>query len=326
MDGKARRAPPPLQLVTGDRYNLTLGVAAAFCLAAAKDQPNLPPFARWSLNAYTNWNLAFIALRVVANQQQWDPFLLTNSVGIVLGFRTAFCQGLDENMRKKIRGLGLPLPRWLFVCLDHLCHTVPPIVLLAALLRRKQRVPRINTIYTLILSTWFAFRQNAMLDASDLYVPHPWKRAWAGIGAGVLATPPFVDACIDRSPRRIAFYAALLLAPWLSARLDPNLRLKYNFECRLSEAQVCCTPPLMPCDTRCTCSDAHCVSPSLSPSQNRRKEAEDAAERKRAVHRGGNRSGGGNTASGRAAAERASIPRAASEAPLLHCSSSEGAE
>ena len=102
MDGKARRAPPPLQLVTGDRYNLTLGVAAAFCLAAAKDQPNLPPFARWSLNAYTNWNLAFIALRVVANQQQWDPFLLTNSVGIVLGFRTAFCQGLDENMRKKM--------------------------------------------------------------------------------------------------------------------------------------------------------------------------------------------------------------------------------
>ena len=265
MDGKARRAPPPLQLVTGDRYNLTLGVAAAFCLAAAKDQPNLPPFARWSLNAYTNWNLAFIALRVVANQQQWDPFLLTNSVGIVLGFRTAFCQGLDENMRKKIRGLGLPLPRWLFVCLDHLCHTVPPIVLLAALLRRKQRVPRINTIYTLILSTWFAFRQNAMLDASDLYVPHPWKRAWAGIGAGVLATPPFVDACIDRSPRRIAFYAALLLAPWLSARLDPNLRLKYNFECRLSEAQVCCTPPLMPCVTL----DARALTPTASRHRSR---------------------------------------------------------
>ena len=299
MDGKARRAPPPLQLVTGDRYNLTLGVAAAFCLAAAKDQPNLPPFAHWSLNAYTNWNLAFIALRVLANQQQWDPFLLTNSVGIVLGFRTAFCQGLDENMRKKIRGLGLPLPRWLFVALDHLCHTVPPIVLLAALLRRKQRVPRMNSVYTLFFSTWFAFRQNAMLDASELYVPHPWKRAWAGITAGVLATPPFVDACIDRSPRRIALYAALLLAPWLSARLDPNLRLKYNFECRLSEAQ------------------------------NRRKEAEDAAERKRAgggAHRGGNRSGGagGGAGSGRAAAERASIPRAASEAPLLRHSSSEG--
>ena len=32
----------------------------------------------------------------------WDPFLCVNSIGIWLGFRTAFTQGLDENLRKKI--------------------------------------------------------------------------------------------------------------------------------------------------------------------------------------------------------------------------------
>ena len=53
---------PPLQLIAGDRYNLTLGISAAFALACTKDQPNLPPFLRWQLNAYTNWNLSFIAI------------------------------------------------------------------------------------------------------------------------------------------------------------------------------------------------------------------------------------------------------------------------
>ena len=93
---------PRYQLVPGDRYNITLGVLAAFALAGCKD---LPPrwthrFVRWSLNAYTNWNLAFVLLRYALGQTQWDPFLLTNSVGIFLGFRTAFVQGIDENMRR----------------------------------------------------------------------------------------------------------------------------------------------------------------------------------------------------------------------------------
>ena len=82
--------------------------------------PNRPRHA----NQYTK-----AAALLAAQQQQWDPFLLVNSIGILLGFRTAFCQGLDDNMRKKIAGLGLPLPRWLFKILDHICHTVPPAVL-----------------------------------------------------------------------------------------------------------------------------------------------------------------------------------------------------
>ena len=53
-------------------------------------------------------------------------------------------------------------------------------MLAAALVRRGQFVPRMNSVYALILSTWFAFRQSAQLDASDVYVPHPWQRAWLG--------------------------------------------------------------------------------------------------------------------------------------------------
>ena len=122
-----------------------------------------------------------------------------------------------------------------------------------------------NAVYAFILSTWFAFRQSAHLDASDVYVPHPWKRAWLGITVGVfgnphlmgptpsrlpyddtwhamtwqvLGTPALVDGLIDRKPRSVALYAAAMLAPWLSARLDPTLRQRYNFECRLKDATV----------------------------------------------------------------------------------------
>ena len=227
---------PPYQLVPGDRYNLTLGVLAAFVLGTTKDLKWLPDFARWQLNAYTNWNLVFILLGKLTNQKQWEPFLLVNSVGISLGFRTAFCQGLDDNMRKKIKGLGLDLPRNAFIAADHLCHTIPPAMLLASLLSRGQRVHPMNSVYALVLATWFSFRQNAQLDASDVYVPHPWKRAWTAICVGVLMTPRLVSALISRQHARSALYALVMLAPWLSAKLDPDLRKKYNFECRLSEA------------------------------------------------------------------------------------------
>ena len=83
--GRHKDTRPSAILDDPDKYNLTLGVVAAALLACAKDQKNLSPFHRWNLNAYTNWNLAFIALRVLASQQQWDPFLLTNSVGILVG-------------------------------------------------------------------------------------------------------------------------------------------------------------------------------------------------------------------------------------------------
>ena len=163
-------------------------------------------------------------------------FLLVNSVGIVCGFRTAFAQGLDDNMRIKFRGFGVNLPRWLFVALDHLCHSVPPALLLGAVLRRGDRVHPMNSVYALVLSTWFAFRQNSTLDASDIYVPHPWKRAWLGILVAVMTTPPLVDSLRTRNTRASLLYTLALCTPWLMSKLDPNLKRKYQFECMLANA------------------------------------------------------------------------------------------
>ena len=72
----ARRMP--YQLVPGDRYNLSLGVVAAFGLAALKNlseeklkKLGAPPFFKWNLNAYTTWNLSFIMIRMMLHQRQW---------------------------------------------------------------------------------------------------------------------------------------------------------------------------------------------------------------------------------------------------------------
>ena len=147
------------RLVQGDRYNLCLGILAACTLASCKHLPrSIPSFVRWQISAYTNWNLVFISLRVLLRQQQWEPFLLVNSVSIATAFRTAFAHGLDENMRKKFRELGLDVPRPLFVAMDHLVHTAPPIMLLASILKRKECIHPMNYIYVLILYTWFSFR------------------------------------------------------------------------------------------------------------------------------------------------------------------------
>ena len=210
---------PPFQLVPGDRYNLTLGVLAAFFLGTTKDLDWLPPFVRWQANAYTNWNLFFILLGRLTNQRQWEPFLLVNSIGISLGFRTAFCQGLDDNMRKKIKGLGLDLPRNAFIVADHLCHTAPPVMLLASLLSRGQRVHPMNSVYALVLATWFSFRQSAQLDSSGVYVPHPWKRAWIAIAVGVLATPRLVNSLLSRQHARACEHSRLGRA---DAELQPH--------------------------------------------------------------------------------------------------------
>jgi len=279
---------PPYQLVAGDQHNLCLGLLAAFALASCKHlPPTVPSFVRWQLSAYTNWNLIFILMRVGLSQTQWEPFLLVNSVSIASAFRTAFAHGLDENMRKKLRVLGVDMPRPLFVALDHLVHTAPPMLLLASILKRNGRIHPMNSIYVLILYTWFSFRQNSTLDVSTLYVPHPWKRAWAGVLAALFTTPRLesarasnshrtsiasselctsqlrnyaigsssdadtiytrslethcmlarcsqVDALNARDRRKVLLYASILMLPWLSAKLDPNLRSKYNFECMLA--------------------------------------------------------------------------------------------
>lgn len=231
----ARGPAPPYQLVEGDRFNLCLGLLATFLLASCRHLPrSVPAPVRWQLNAYTNWNLAFIGIRMALRQKQWDPFLLVNSLSIVSAFRTAFAQGLDENMRKKLAVHGLRIPRPLFVALDHLVHTTPAAALLASVVYRKQRVHPMNSVYVLVLYTWFSFRQaDGQLDVSNVYVPHPWKRAWAGVLSTLLLTPKLVDALQARAAGPAALCAVGLLAPWLAAKLDPDLRNTYNFECML---------------------------------------------------------------------------------------------
>jgi len=229
---------PPFQLVKGDKFNLTLGVVTALILAACKDVQGLSPFARLQLRAYTIWNLAFLGVRVAFNQVQWDSFLAVNSIGICCGFRTAMCQGIDENMRRKLEAQlaldGLTLPRWQFFLADHAIHTLPPLVLITALVRRAERVHPMNCVYVLACSTWFAFRQGAQLDSSEIYVPHPWRRAWLAIATSVLCTPSLVDALISRKRGKAALVSLVALVPYLLARLDPNLRKKYKFEFELS--------------------------------------------------------------------------------------------
>jgi len=232
------RQPPKFQLVKGDQFNLALGVVVAFILAACKDIRGLPPFLKLQLRAYTIWNLAFLGVRVVLDQAQWDPFLAVNSFGVACGFRTAMCQGIDENMRKKLSAQlalsGLTLPRWQFLLADHTIHTLPPLVLFAALVRRSQPVHPMNCVYTLACSTWFAFRQGAQLDSSDIYVPHPWRRAWLAIVTSILCTPSLVSALIARDRGKAALVSLVALVPYLTARLDPSLRQKYKFEYELA--------------------------------------------------------------------------------------------
>ena len=229
---------PPYQIVNGDPFNAALGLCAAFTLASAKsltDDVRVPKVVSWGFCAYTNWNLTFIALRLALNQQQWDPFLLCNSMGVCLGFRTAMAQGLSDNMRRKIAQLGVPLERWQFDLADHVSHTLPVLLLLRALVRRRQRVPALTAIYAFVLASWFAFRQQAKLDSSGIYVPHPWRRAWAGIATGMAVAPRLVDALIAERHARSAAWASVLLVPWLSAYLDPDLRSKYDWEFALSK-------------------------------------------------------------------------------------------
>lgn len=141
-------------------------------------------------------------------------------------------------MRKKLLVFGVDMPRWLFMAVDHLVHTAPAALLLASIVRRKQRVHPMNSVYVLMLYTWFSFRQSSTLDVSNVYVPHPWRRAWAGVLTALLAMPSLVHALNARHPRAAVLRSIILLLPWLSSKLDPTLRATYNFECMLASQRA----------------------------------------------------------------------------------------
>lgn len=223
-------------VMEGDPHRVTLGMLVASCMASSNHISVIPASVRWHLNTYTNWNLALIIVRVLFSLREWDPFLCVNSVGIWLGFRTAFAKGLDEHIRQKMEKMGLHLKRFQFVLADAIVHALPAVLLTSLLIVQRRRIPIVSVTYAITLSSWFAFCQGGKLDASAVYVPHPWKRAWMAGVIGMMAAPNLVDAIQDNKKRKLLTTIFAMLSIYLSTRLDSSIWKKYKFEYILSKA------------------------------------------------------------------------------------------
>ena len=213
-----------------DADNVTGAMIIACALATCKNMHFLPQHVKWQLNAYTNWNIIFLLVRGILSIQEWDPFLCVNSIGIFAGFRAAFCQGLDDNIRKKMVGMGLPLSRTHFVIGDHVTHTLPACFMFGLMVKHRRRVPLRTVTYAITLMSWFAFRQCGSLDTSSVYVPHPWKRSWFAAVVSMLATPALLDSIQKRTRGKTVVCILLMLLPYMFCRLDPSVRKTYEFE------------------------------------------------------------------------------------------------
>lgn len=223
-----------MNIIKDDKHGVTLAMIIATILVGSKHIRVLPEHIKWQLNAYTNWNLTMLLVRWLLNIKEWDPFLCVNSVGIWLGFRTSFTNGLDDNIRNKLTMMGLELTRKQFVTADFIVHTLPAIITTWILVKQKRSIPSVSLTYALTLSTWFVFSQVGKLDASDIYVPHPWKRGWVSVIMGMLMAPQLVDSLQHRKKVKLLFVILSMLLPYLSTRLDTELENKYKFEYKLS--------------------------------------------------------------------------------------------
>ena len=223
-----------MPVLKNDKDGVTLAMIVAATLAGSKHIGLLPEHIKWQLNAYTNWNVSMLLIRWLFNVEEWDTFLCVNSIGIYLGFRTSFANGLDDNIRKKIKSMGLDLSRKQFLFGDFIVHTLPAILTTATLVQNKKRIPRISLTYALTLSTWFVFSQVGKLDASDIYVPHPWKRGWFGVLTGMLAAPQLVDSLQSNKKGKLLLVILSMIIPYLTTSLDKELTKKYGFEYNLN--------------------------------------------------------------------------------------------
>lgn len=224
--------------ISGDNGCVTPAMLVACSLACFKHIGILPDHLKWQLNAYTNWNLTMIALRYILSIHQWDPFLCVNSVGILIGFRTAFAQGLDDNIRKKLKNMGLEMSKLQFRLADLLVHVLPAVLFCKIMISQKRRIPCVTVTYALTLSSWFVFRQVGKLDASDIYVPHPWKRGWIGAVIGMILTPSFIHNAHTKNIRGLLTNLILMVLPICSTEFDSSLKGKYNFAFLLSNLDM----------------------------------------------------------------------------------------
>ena len=76
------------------------------------------------------------------------------------------------------------------------------------------------------------------LQLAPVYVPHPFYRTWIAVFVASLLSPPLLDAVLDRNRARVAMCALAMLLPYLSTRLDPQLRRKYMFEAVVARARM----------------------------------------------------------------------------------------
>ena len=219
-----------------DPHCVTLAVAVTSAMSCSRYLTILPEHVRWQMSAYTNWNLSMLLTRYLLNVGAWDPFLCVNSVGIWLGFRTAFSQGLDENIRLKLYSMGMKMSRRQFVLADHCVHTLPAIGMVAHMVRKGKRIPSVAVTYAIVLLSWFVLREVGNLDGSKKYVPHPWKRGWLAFLVGTLSASSLVNAANARNYRRFVAHALVLLLPYLSTRLDPTVKDQYNLLFRVLRA------------------------------------------------------------------------------------------
>lgn len=213
-----------------DKDGVTKAMLFASILATCKNSEIFPKHIKWQLNAYTNWNLSMIFARYFLSIKEWDQFLCVNSIGIFLGFRTAFTQGLDDNIRKKLCSMGFRLSKLQFFIGDMVVHTLPAIGMASLMVHQKRKIKYVHVTYAMTLMTWFTFRQVGKLDVSDIYVPHPWKRAWFAAFTGMILSPELISSIQQKNIKKINIILILFLFPYLLTRLDPKLKNKYDFE------------------------------------------------------------------------------------------------
>lgn len=190
----------------------------------------LPKHLVWQLNAYTNWNLILLGLRHMFCMESMDPFLFVNSLGILLAYKTGFAKGIDKNILTKLRSLGSSMTDTQFFVGDIFVHVLPVILTFFMNYNKKKRILPINVTYAITLATWFSFRQNGMLDASSIYVPHPWKRSWLSGVIAMVMSPFLMDAALDKNKLKFLKCIIVIVIPYLTTKLDVNLEKKYKLE------------------------------------------------------------------------------------------------
>lgn len=213
-----------------EHKQLTTAIILALSLANIKEMP-LSKNVKRTCNAYTNWNIFFILYRYICNMKEWDSFLCLNSVGIFIGFHTAFTNGLERNLFHKLRTHdGFKFSNAQMRMGDHLIHTFPAILTTWNIIYSGKKIPFITVMYTLTFGTLFAYSQCGKLDASASYVPHAWKRAWLSMLIALFSTQQSVNFCQDEQYGKSIVSAIPMFLPYLYSRFDKKMKQKYTFE------------------------------------------------------------------------------------------------